>query len=226
MIRQPVLAEVFAHLPVGPVDDRMNFEHPVLAFDHGQIFAGRGMLAAQSGHPNAGPQFLQCTVHRLDFVQATVFLEPLDPLLPKFSVKRLLTRRGQQRRIDLQIQPQLFRQLGGKPVSLGKKIAGIDKDDGNLRVDPGDQMEHDGRLHPKARAQRGMTAELLERPAHALRGGLSPEIAVPDRDLGIVKFGLERLGHQKRPCRIRLPGPCGKQQITGNSMDHCRPDAP
>lgn len=52
-----------------------------------------------------------------------------------------------------------------------------------------------------------MAAELLVRPAHPLRGGPCPKLEIPSRDLGGVKFGLERLGHQKKALPNTPPGP-------------------
>ena len=220
MVRQIVLVQIFADLAVGPFDDRVQFEHAVLALEHRQIFASRRMFAAQTGDPQIGTEFAQRAIHRLDLVDAPVFLESLDTLLPKFAIDGLLPRRRDQRRVDFEIESEFFRQLIGKAVGLGKKITRVDEDHRDLRIEARDQMQHDRSLHSEAGAEDRVAAEFFQGPTHAFGGRPRSQIAVAFGQAGVVVSVRQGGGHKKEPCRISARCPCGKKQITPNSVDH------
>ena len=225
MIGQSVIAQIFADLAVAPIDDGVKFEDTVLAFEHRKILARRGVFAAQAGDPQLGTEIGQRAVHRLHLVEASVFLESLDALLPEFSVDRFLPRRGHARTVNFQIQAKLFGHFVGEAIGLGEQISRVDEDDRNLRVEARDQVQHDRSLRAETRAEHGMAAEFLQGPTDALGGGPRYQIAVPFGEPGVVVTVLQGGGHKREPCRISGGRLRGKKQITLNSMDPRRPAA-
>ena len=169
------------------------------------------MPAPQAGHPHARPEFAQRAAHGFDLVQLAVFFKALDALLPELAVERLLTRGGHGRGVDAQIQTEPPGQFLGEAVGLGKKVASVDEDDGNLRIDLRDEVQHHRGLHTEARAEHDMAPEFLQSPPHAIFCRLGLQIAVPRRHGRVIKLVLESSVHTKEPSHI---GPCRHRRKT------------
>ena len=167
MILQPVFLQVLVHGAVIPVDDRQHFEHAALDRQHRQGCTAAGLLAAQTRKPGLSLQLFQRAVHRLDFVDLIVFLNALNALLPQLAVARLLPGRAFSGAVDLQVQPELVRQLVNKLVGFREQVAGIGEDHRNVRADLIHQMQADRRLNTKARRQHVVSRQVFQRPRHA-----------------------------------------------------------
>ncbi len=168
MVRKIVLLQVLVNHAVGPVDDRLDLRDALLQLEHADFLARLRLLAAQAGDPALDVQFADRPLHRLDLVDLVVAFDAFDAMLPHLAMPGLEPRSADLSAVDLEVQLEPLGQLIGEAIGLGKEIAGIDHDHGDVGPLLRHHVKQNGGLHPKAGRQHGVGLETLERPAHPL----------------------------------------------------------
>ena len=166
MVGQVVLLQVVIDLPIAPVEDGIDLPNLVLLFEEGPFLPRTGLLPTQTGEPCGGPELGDRTVHRLDFIHLVVALQTVQSLFPEPPMEGFQMGRREVGTIDFEIDLEPISEGLGEAVGLGEEVAGIDEDNGNIGCCRGDQMEHDGALHPEAGGEYKGVAVLTKGPAY------------------------------------------------------------
>ena len=117
-----------------------------------------------------GAERLQRAAHGLDLAQFEVLVEAVTPLLPELAVLRFELGHGLRAGERLMFSESCLRELLDELIGLGEQIAGVDEDDGDVRIGLRHQVQRHGRLRAEARRHRERSGKIGQRPAHARRG--------------------------------------------------------